>query len=81
MDFKILHAYKDNSERGLAVLQFGGLVGIALGAIIDSSGASIAGGAALGSGILGEGVEYAKAYMEATLDYKANGRFTKVNDK
>ena len=81
MEYKILDAYRSKKgETLVGLVQLGGLVALVAGAITDSSAMSIAGGAGLGAGVIAEGIDYAKAYMEATLDYKANKKFTKVKE-
>jgi len=81
MNYKILDTYRDKTADTLVgLVELGGLVALVAGVITDSSAMSIAGGAGLGSGVLAEGVSYAKAYLEATLDYKANNKFTKLEE-
>ncbi len=81
MEYEILDKYRDKSADTLVgLVELGGLVALVAGAITDSSAMSITGGVGLGSGILSEGVSYAKAYLEATLDYKANNKFTKLEE-
>lgn len=79
MEHKILDAYnEDSSLNGL--IQLGGLVALVIGGVYDSSAMSIAGGSGLVGGLMAEGIDYTKAYLEATLDYKANNKFTKVKE-
>ncbi len=55
-----------------------GLVGIVSGAIFDRTALAVGGGALCGLAVVEDCLEYAKAYMEARLDYLANNKFTKL---
>ncbi len=81
MEYKILDAYRNKTADTLGgLIGLCGLVALVVGAVTDSYAISIAGGAGLGSSVLAEGISYAEAYLEATLDYKANNRFTKLEE-
>jgi len=78
-EHKILDAYRHKNPL-VGLVQLGGLAALVAGVVTDSSAISIAGGTGLGAGIIAEGIDYAKAYMEATLDFKANKKYTKLEE-
>jgi len=81
MEYKILDAYRyDGMDRFIGAVGGAGLVALVFGPMFDNSALTIAGGAGVVSSVLAEGISYVKAYMEATLDYKANNSFTKISE-
>jgi hypothetical protein len=81
MDNKILNSYVSIQETLLnGTLQVAGISALGMGILDHNSAIGILGGSLLLSGSIGRGVSYAKAYFEANLDYKANGKFTKLKN-
>ena len=79
--YKILDAYKSKTtSKVTAALGVGGLAALVAGALIDSTPVSISGATGFGSAIVGEGINYMKAYFEARLDYLKNDRFTRIEE-
>jgi len=79
--YKILDAYRetkyDDLIRSVYVV---GLVGLVIGISFDSTPVSIGGASLIGLSTVSGGIDYAKAYMEAKLDYLANNKFTKIKE-
>jgi hypothetical protein len=80
---QILEAYRPSSESsvGSKILAWGGLVGLLVGAVDKNIGSAIAGATCWATLVGAEAVDYARAYMEAKLDFQANGRYTRLDEK
>jgi len=78
----ILDAYVNHSD-----IQFGGIVAafgaadILLGVFIDNTPLTILGLGGIGVGGFLYYITNTRAYMNASLDYMQNGRFTKLEDQ
>ena len=78
---EILDAYR-NKGFDIAATIFGtaGLVQLISAACIDNTSLSISGASFVGLAIVGEGLQYMKAYYEARLDYLRNNKFTRLEE-
>lgn len=81
MEQKILDAYRNTElDKFFGCIALTGLGALVVSAIIDNTPLSIEGASLIGSATVGNMVNYMRAYLEATLDYKANNKFTKLKE-
>lgn len=76
----VLDAYRaKNLDNVMTLTEILGTGTLVMGMIVDNTATVAAGAAIMFSSAAEIAGTYAKAYMEARLDYLANGRFTKLD--
>lgn len=82
MEYKILEAYRNKENDNWNILSgIAGAVILGVGIFLEKTPGTIGGATVISLPVINHIFSYSQAYMEARLDYLANERFTKLEEK